>query len=337
MKIKYSSKVIENSFKKIGYEYKIMTNGEIAINSPFVSDTTFDCRISVEKQCFHDFESDESGNIEKLFASILGVSERDARDFLIKNSDGSFELYTPKIDNSNSYLKKIDLPTNCLEFKEEYNNSYNYRKALLFLNKKLVTRKLINKYKLLWTDNNSYLNVNNKIINFNNRIIIPSFENDSLVYFQSRDYLGKSQLRYKNPPKVVQQKKIVLPFYDLLKENSFIFLSEGPWEAIQYSGTYMIGPVISNEQVVKIKEKNPKEIYIIPDNDETGRLKLAKNIKILKNHLICKIYVVKWWVDEYSNFKDPIDAGLNIDTLINVSDIIIADKYIDLKVGLGVL
>jgi hypothetical protein len=201
--------------------------------------------------------------------------------------------------------------------------------------KKLVDYKLAKRYDLRWTEY-SILSYGQKVIQMSYRIIIPSYENDNLVYFQARDYTEKSTLRYKNPPKEIQPKNVVVPFYDLIIPNEILFISEGPWEAIQYSGTYMLGPGLSDRQIYKIKKKNPKAIYIVPDNDETARRKLIKNIEALKRFLACPIYVVYWWKGDYSEFKDPIDARINFDKLLE-SDFIEADRNMALRIKMGAL
>jgi len=339
MKIKYSFNAIENFLKEHVKDYRVMSNGEFAINSPYVGDTTYDCRINVEKGCFHDFESDESGNLEKLASEILKVSREEAKKILFGFSSGTVEIVdTPKVKEIIE-VKEIMLPPS-FSFKkdEKLGSLHNSILAKKFLTKKLVNYPLAKKYGLRWTEI-SYLDYNkdgDKKINMSFRLIIPTYEGGKLVYFQARDYTNKSQLRYKNPPKEIQPKGIIVPFYDQIIPEDVLFISEGPWEAIQYGGTYMLGPVISDRQIYKIKKKNPKAIYFVPDNDETGRRKLAANIAHMRSFMSCPIYVVKWWKDEYSKFKDPIDANISFDDLLK-ADFIEADRNFSLKLKMGMV
>ena len=73
MKVKYPFKAVEHFIKKYVKDYRVLGDGEIAINSPFLKDTTYDCRINVDKQCWHDFESDESGNLIDLVMEVAKV------------------------------------------------------------------------------------------------------------------------------------------------------------------------------------------------------------------------------------------------------------------------
>jgi hypothetical protein len=341
LKLRYSFNTIEKFLKEYVKEYKLLTNGEIAINSPFVGDTTFDCRINVEKNCFHDFESDESGNIEKLAAEILKVSVEEARKILLKYGLDGIETTKPKFTKPAVInIKEISLPNNTFGFgKDDKRASIsNSIASKNFLMEKLVDYTLARKYKLRWTEM-SYLDFKRQDqsrINMSFRIIIPTYEDGKLVYFQARDYSGKQNLRYKNPPKEIQPKSIIVPFYDLIIPSEILFISEGPWEAIQYGGTYMLGPVLSDRQILKIKKKSPKAIYFVPDNDETGRRKLLSNVSNLRRYISCPIYIVKWWIGEYVKFKDPIDAKIKFDDLIK-AEFIEANRNIDLRLKAGAI
>ena len=341
MRIKYSFKAVENFLKSLNIEYKITPDGEIAINSPFMSDTTFDCRISLDKQCYHDFESDEGGNIEKLASVIADVEVEEARRMLLSFGVSEILENKPKPKEPEIIdIKKISMPSGSFTFDKNENRGSisNFQLAKTFLVEKLVTYQLAKRYNLGWTEV-SYVTVKKnplKKMNMSYRIIIPSYEDGNLVYFQARDYIGKSDMRYKNPPKELQRKGIIVPFYDLLLPNEILFISEGPWEAIQYGGTYMLGPVLSDRQIYKIKKKNPKSIYLIPDNDETARRKLSKNISLLRSYMDCPIYIVRWWKGDYAQFKDPIDAKITFDDLVN-SDFIEANRNVELRLKLGAI
>jgi len=335
MKIKYHFNTIERIIKDLVGDYRVMGDGEIAINSPYLKDTTYDCRISINKQCWHDFESDEGGNIVKLIAIINKIEESEAEKLLLEYAmqDGKVEEFKPE-KKSVVEIKTIDLPPGSYTFAkmEKRGSLTGKKKSIKFLIKKLVNISMARKYDLRWTDC-SYLEVpgdNQKKLNMSNRIIIPSYEDGNLVYFQARDYTERSELRYKNPPKEIQPKNIILPFYDTLKIGEILFISEGPWEAIQYGGTYMIGNVLSDRQIIKIKKKKPEAIYLIPDNDETARRKLIRNITYLRSYLDCPIIIVKWWKGKYSTFKDPIDAKIDYNELLN-ADFVEADRNIELK------
>jgi hypothetical protein len=336
-RIEYSAKAVEKIIKKLtNNDYRLLDDGEIAINSPFVGDTTYDCRINIEKQCFFDFESSEGGNIEQLVSELADVSIGEARDVLIGLGEFNVRDVIPK-EPVERNVKKVEMPAGAFTFDKSnrFKSVFNFDKAIDFLRDKNVDYKKTKKYDLRWTEA-SFISSGEKKINISNRIIIPSYEDGMLVYYQARDYSGKSNLRYKNPPKEIQSKSMIVPFYDNILNDEILFISEGPWEAINYSGTYMLGPGFNDIQLTKIREKNPKAIYLVPDNDETGRRKIAKNIQLIKSNLDCPIYIVKWWKGDYKNFKDPIDANIDFDELVN-SDFIEVNRHTELRILLGEL
>lgn len=338
IKIRYPFSTIEKFIKdKVG-DYRITPDGEIAINSPLMDDTTYDCRISVDKQCWHDWESDEGGAIDSLIAIIAEVEAEEVPSMMMKYGAAEFkerekQLKQPLVVD----VETIKLPPGSYTFDnpKSGNSLYNANQARKFLAGRMVNYKLAKKYGLRWTEL-SFLHIDKeKKINLSNRIIIPTYENGNLVYYQARDYTDKSTLRYKNPPKSIQPKNIIVPFYDQLVEDSPLFISEGPWEAIQYSGTYMLGPSLSDRQIYKLKKKKPTAVYFIPDNDATGRMKLLKNVETVRRFLDVPIYIIKWWEGK-EDFKDPIDAGITADDLLQ-SSIITADRNIELKIRMGMI
>lgn len=337
LKLRYSFSTIEKFIKDRVGDYRITTDGEIAINSPTMDDTTYDCRISVDKQCWHDWESDQGGAIDSIISIIAGVEVDEVPNLMLKYGAAEFKEVdrrpkTPLVVDT----KPIKFPPGSYTFDREDKRGslYNSKLAMKFLSDKMVNYRLAKKYDLRWTEF-SHVSIGEKKMSLNNRIIIPSHEDGNLVYYQARDYTGKSSLRYKNPPKELQQKSIVVPFYDQLQEGGPLFISEGPWEAIQYSGTYMLGPSMSDRQVYKLKKKRPKSIYFIPDNDATGRLKLVKNIETIRRFIDVPIYVIRWWKGR-DEFKDPIDANVTQDDLF-ASEMIKADMNIELKIKMGMV
>lgn len=338
VKLRYPFATVEKFIQdKVG-DYRITTDGEIAINSPLMDDTTYDCRISVDKQCWHDWESDEGGAIDSLIAILAKIEPEDVPGLMMKYGIAEFKEQDRRTKQPLVVdIHEVEFPPGSHTFNpnQKTGSLYNASMSRKFLGSKMVNYSLAKKYDLRWTEL-SFLSIDTeKKVNLSNRIIIPSYEDGLLVYYQARDYTGKSTLRYKNPPKAIQPKNIVVPFYDLLIEEQPLYISEGPWEAIQYSGTYMLGPSLSDRQIYKLKRKRPSAVYFIPDNDATGRAKLINNIDTVRRFLDVPIYIIKWWGNR-EEFKDPIDAGVTPDDLLG-STIIAADRNIELKLRMGMI
>jgi len=147
-------------------------------------------------------------------------------------------------------------------------------------------------------------------------LIIPTYENDNLVYFQARNTNVESSFRYRNPPLSRIQ---VVYFYDQLKENDRIFITEGPMDAMtlkDYSATCIMGNRLSDPQILKIFKKNPTEIIFVPDYDPDENVRnnifrtLKKNIDKVKFHRDnkkIKIGVYEWYKKHLIDGKKDIN------------------------------
>ena len=118
-----------------------------------------------------------------------------------------------------------------------------------------------------------------------NKIIIPTYENGKIVYFQGRTIEDDDTLRYINPKLPRMQ---VVYFHDLLKENEDIYITEGPFDAmtlINYNATCLMSMRITDPLILKLAKKSPRRIIFVPQVDETpekrdrARKNLESNIK----------------------------------------------------------
>jgi hypothetical protein len=207
------------------------------------------------------------------------------------------------------------------------------RKALIYLLKRGIKKKHIEKYNLQYVKENKCWVCkghrfiegekcpNCKATGFNfyyGRIIIPTYENGKLVYFQGRDFLNRNKkYKYMNPSAPRSQ---VVYFYDHISEGDVVYVTEGPIDAMMlydYSATSIMGNKITLPQVKKLLWKRPKEIIFIPDNDpnpETKKLiikNVAANAKSVLDHADydIKVGVYNWF--KFSNEKDLNSANID--------------------------
>jgi hypothetical protein len=72
--------------------------------------------------------------------------------------------------------------------------------------------------------------------------------------------------------------------YDRLAQEA-LFIFEGVFDAISLRppqfGTALLSSDLSRDQAIRIFEKAPFKIIFVPDNDDTGRKTLSKNIQFL--------------------------------------------------------
>lgn len=207
------------------------------------------------------------------------------------------------------------------------------RKGLVYLLKRGIKKKHIDKYNLMYVDEkecwvcggNKFIGgekcPNCKATGYNfyfGRVIIPTYENEKLVYFQGRDFMGKNKkFKYMNPSVPKSQ---VVYFYDKIKEGDRVFVTEGPIDAMMlydYTTTAMMGNKISYAQAQKLLWKKPSEIIFVPDNDPNAETKkiIMKNVvdnmkTILKlADYSLKVGVYNWY--KFSKEKDLNSAGID--------------------------
>lgn len=323
--------------KYITDDFKENPDGNwININSVFTNDNLYRMGFNISENYVNDFKLSESWDLAKFIAEYQEVSEAHANKILmslfmkLKKSGLKFTTSGPK------KIDPVDLPevTNMppvIDFNESTLRDQFGRKAVRFLIHKGFELKHIQKFKLKYVnmkecwvcfgegerDGEKCGNCKGSGKNFYyGRIIIPSYENGKLVYYQGRDFLGFSTLRYMNPPLGRIQ---VVYFYDQLKENDRVFICEGPTDAMtlyDYSATCLMSNRISQPQILKILRKKPKQIVFVPDYDEKESTRevvqksLNRNIADVKELSDNKIDIgIYRWFNQ-SNEKDINRAGI---------------------------
>lgn len=102
--------------------------------------------------------------------------------------------------------------------------------------------------------------------NYSGRIFVPFYENELLVYFLARSYIG-SELRYKNPAGLDAS---YVFNYDKIEDTVVIF--EGVFDALSldnYVGTAILSNKLKDGQAERIMGiKSVKNIIFVPDKDE---------------------------------------------------------------------
>lgn len=167
-------------------------------------------------------------------------------------------------------------------------------------------------------------------------LFIPFFENEELVYYIVRNIDSKSKKRYENPRGINASN--FLYNYDNFRENDTICITEGVIDALSvenFVGTAMLTSSLSNQQASKIFDKAPKRIIYIPDNDETGKGFINKNIKKLiryKPPSLQTEFLIYYIPDGYKDFNEYVcDGGsgfIDIKNCINYFDL---KKNIEIK------
>lgn len=269
MKTKIPVGVLENFFNS---NFTVKTTpdpNEIRINSIYSDDSKFHTYINLEKNIFNDFKNG-GGSIYKLIADFLSISEDQVFYTLVKEYSGRSNTTKEDLIKREEIIKeqiKIKLPEHLYWF-SDVKSGFFRDKAYSYLKKRGIKEDYINEMGYCVDGD------------FDKRIIIPFWENGELVYFVARDYGGASGIKYKNPTGVGNRDFIYN--YDKIKDE--VIIAEGIMDILSLDeqvGFPIMSAHLSRTQVIKMFEKMPKRIIIVPDTDKTGSETLQRNIDII--------------------------------------------------------
>jgi len=250
---------------------KTSDNNEIRINSIYENDKSYHLYINLDKGVFTDFKTSVSGGVERLIADYLDiptsqVSKHLIEEYSLRNEDDTLQFLQEEIEESKNELV---LPKG-LKYFSEVKDGIIRNKAYRYLEKRKISKEIIDELGYIYSGDSD----------FNERIFIPFYESGKLVYFLARDFTGNNKVRYKNPSGI-NSKEFVYNV-DNIKEE--VVICEGIIDALSLDNQIAV-PLMSADigkiQVVKILDKEPKRVIIVPDNDETGARTLAKNIALI--------------------------------------------------------
>ena len=257
------------------------------VDSIFIDDTNNHLAINIDKNCYHCFKTDASGNLFDLYKKIEKCSYQDAISALTDNHLRSMEekvnkFFTEK-KNKIQPQENLIIPSetfliSILEEKDIYRvTAQEYLKSRkLDLHNLMISKNL--KYR--W------------------RIFIPYYDkNGTLIYWNSRGTLKNSE-RYRGPVNQGVGKSDVVYVTDW-KQNK-IYLTEGEFDALSLTqcginGAACGGKNLDKKQIELIKGY---EICICFDTDKSGEQALHENGNKLMKNGIKKISFVRPPIDE---------------------------------------
>lgn len=218
-------------------------NGQIQIMiCPFCNNRKWNFEISIEKEVYHCWVCDEAGTV----ANFL-------KTFSIP-FDGN-GIRTSKINNKSIEIVDLELPKHFSPIEDKSWIGKRAKEYLIY-KRKLTEESIIN-FDIGYCHKGKYAN----------RIIIPIYEDNTLVYFIARDFLGGSSLKYLNPK--ISKENILFNFK---KQYKTIVLCEGILDAISicqagFNGVALLGKKILGGQVLKLLSfpSRIKEIIILLD------------------------------------------------------------------------
>jgi hypothetical protein len=217
--------------------------------------------IDLKRGIFHCWLCDYSGNLRTLLKDYLG--------------------YVPKIEK---YVSTDDL-------KQSYDDSFFKKEEIVkervidytFLPKEYVylgrpkdTLSMLGKKALKYVLDR--MSINDVVLHkigycgigkYKWRIIVPLFEDDKVVYFIARDFMGGAYKKYDNPKKEeisIGKEEVVFNINGARMVNQAV-ICEGVFDAIRVGidGVAILGTSISELQYIKLLSL--KRIYVMLDSD----------------------------------------------------------------------
>lgn len=274
--------------------------GEYSINCPFCEkrgmgeDRKHHLGFNVSKDVYYCFRCGASGR-----AVILLGERADKRSF--------FSTLTTRLQGGITSKSGTEFYSAVLDY-DAVSTPLDWavhKNAAEYLVSRGVTEKDVAYYDIRLGDHSSKL--------FRGRILVPTYDNlKNCVYLVGRDYCGKSDKRYINPPGT--EKGRFLWNLNRIAEGDMVVLVEGVFDGIiadkagregdYFRSVCMFGKKISLLQARALAMKKPGTVVVALDAD-VKPAELDKNKKILKDNGIPNPILVKLPGDE-----DPASMGV---------------------------
>ena len=234
-------------------------------------------------KCYNGGCPENAGNIQSLYAHVLGVEWKEANNELrdrkydadkVKKRLAKKEAFIDEKDDTNTVLDlNIEDCLTIYDLSRREDLSRVDVRYILKLQKFITDRFIPLKY-------NPLVCVRGK---YKNRFVLPVYNTGVMVYFQTRSFLDDVDTKYLNPD--VVKEEIILNI-DKLDPNRPIIMTEGlvdAWNVEGFQGTSCLGASVSDELLDNVYAVHPKaDIIIALDNpaiDESGMNNYTKLVK----------------------------------------------------------
>lgn len=295
-------------YDKNGHEYNF--------SSPFFADRGKRLYVNCDSGKWYDFHEGIGGNFPSFVAQYLEISYSDAcklleSDFttaIAKDIDIRDLIATINSEQPDEEVEEEAEPFDIhpIMFDEVEELDDDGEEAIRYLQQRKISPSGLGYFP-------------RSDINYGGRIFVPFYENEELVYFLARSYVG-SELRYKNPAGLSTD---VVFNYDNIDDTVFIF--EGVFDALSlenYPGTAILSNRMKDGQAKKLMGiKSLKNIVFVPDKDykvDTRKLifeNLIKNQALLSNYkrmsrkISFYIYNIPEGYKDFNEYKQKTSIG----------------------------
>jgi hypothetical protein len=275
---------------EIGFwaEGKNCTRGWVNIQCPFCSDTTNHLGINLQKGTFHCWKCNESGGLYKLVQIIA------------KKHGKIGQISRATLETLSSYQPRGDVSAS-----EEFHGKkclFSKRMIPIFPIPKFLEGIAATRGLLTSTLARHAAGYTMELPNdFRYRLIFPNTIGRVLVSYIGMDTTGLSSVKYKaccDEDAEVPVKSCLYGFDDA-PENSILVLVEGIFDKIRLGNhaLAMFGTGWTMNQILLLRKKSPRKVFILFDSDDAGRIAAKK--------LSSAIWFCPCEILELENYKDP--------------------------------
>ena len=271
---------VQHSGSNIGKEW-------VGINCVFCQDTGYHLGIHKKSKTISCWKCQTKGNIITL---IQKFHPEISVQTILKRYQGI--ALTDNNKPARNFNKKCTLPKNATS------TIYKPHKKYL-LSRNFNPKQLYKKYQLKSIGIDAY---------WGYRIIVPIYQNKQLITFIGRDITNEQEIRYKACPieqSVLNPKNIIYNMQNIAQQLILVEGVTDVWRIGNGCGATM-GASLSTQQLSQILNQNIKKVYILFDNDETGKRESIKIGATLSQYIETEILTLPKDVQDPGNlcFED---------------------------------
>jgi hypothetical protein len=282
-------------------------------------------------KCYNGDCPEPSGNIQSLYARVLGVTWKEADNLLgdkkydsnklLKKLSGEKTQYKDEKDEHGT----LDLsPADCLSIHDVPKDA-SQEKYITKLKQFVVRRRIPLSYAPMVCFNGRY----------KNRFIIPVYIDGEMVYFQGRAMYDFMEPKFLNP--VVKKEEIILNS-DHFDRAKYIVVCEGLVDAMMVGtqGTACLGATISDEFLDKVFAMTDVGVIVALDNPDVDKSGMRNYAKIIEESKYAKRLRYFFMPDiRYKDLNDYVKAG-SIETLRGMYDFVVENSADHFKASIKI-
>ena len=262
--MKVSPALLEKILEEHYDSDEIIEQGDEWIVPSLVDSSKMKLYINLDKGKAIDFIGGQGYSARSLIGAIKNLDRNELDQFIIefalKRAAGMKVSDFIKSDKPKITVPPIIIPVDYPkeDFLDILGEGYTANKVRSYLANRQISTEQIKRYHLQYAYKGK----------FAGRVIIPFIDDREVVWFQARAVSPNAYLRYDNP----KGAKRTMLVYNIDAIDKVAIICEGPFDAMTVNGQAIMGSQLSEWQALKIWQKKPEKIIIVPDEDYIKKL-----------------------------------------------------------------